>query len=911
MLARNVIAAMAAVLLGAASVAQAEPKLVTSIEGITEFKLDNGMSVLLFPDDSKPTVTVNLTVFVGSRHEGYGEAGMAHLLEHMLFKGTPTHKDVPKLLKDRGANFNGTTWLDRTNYYETLPATDENLEFAIRFEADRMLNSHVAAEDLKSEFSVVRNEFERGENNPMNVLEERMVAASFLWHNYGNSTIGNRADIERVPIQRLKAFYTKYYQPDNAMLVVAGKFDPKKALSLSNKYFGSMPKPERTLEQTYTVEPPQDGEKFITLRRVGEIAAVGALYHIPAGPHPEYPAVDVLESMLTSQPSGRLYKALVETKRASQINGFAFALHDPGVMLLLAEVNKGNDPQLVLEGLIDTVEGVGESQITPEEVDRAKQKLMKQRELAATNSSQLAVELSEWAAQGDWRLYFIYRDRLEQVDVAQVQAAAKNYLKRNNRTVGMYIPTKEADRVSVPDTPDIAKMIGDYKGRQQVAAGEAFDTSPANIEQRTRRLKVNEDLKVSLLPKKTRGEAVQLRLTLRYGDEKSLENQATACEFLPTIMTRGTSKLTRQQLQDLLDKNLTQLTATGQAGEITFTLQTKKPNLATALDILKQVLRTPTLPAEELELLKNETLSEIEQQLTEPTTLAQNAAQKAISPYPKGHPLYQASLAEEIDLTKAVTREQLQKLYSDFIGGGHGELAIVGDFDADSTLAAVKDIVGDWKAKQSFTRLAKRGDQKVEAKVEEINTPDKANAMYFAVTVFPLRDDDADYAPLAMGNFILGGGTLSSRLGNRVRQKDGLSYGVASGLSVSSIDKRGILYVYAISNPVNSNKVKAAIREELDKILKDGVTAEELAAAKQGYLQAQSVGRANDANLARLLTSTAEAGRSMSYYSELETQIGAATTETVQATLKKYVDPKRIVIVTAGDFAKAQSEASK
>ena len=237
------------------------------IEGISEHRLENGLKVLLFPDPSKPTVTVNLTIFVGSRHEGYGEAGMAHLLEHMLFKGTPDHLSVPKSLQARGAQFNGTTWLDRTNYYETLPASDDNLEFAIRLEADRMINSLIKGEDLASEMTVVRNEFERGENSPQLILGQRMMSGAFNWHNYGKSTIGNRADIERVPVESLRAFYRKYYQPDNAMVIVAGRFDEARALEFIETHFGSIPKPTRTLEATYTEEPAQDGERTVTLRR--------------------------------------------------------------------------------------------------------------------------------------------------------------------------------------------------------------------------------------------------------------------------------------------------------------------------------------------------------------------------------------------------------------------------------------------------------------------------------------------------------------------------------------------------------------------------------------------------------------------------------------------------------------------
>src|SRR3954466_10339903 len=312
------------------------PRKVASVEGITEYRLDNGLPVLLFPDPSRPKVTVNLTVFVGSRHESYGETGMAHLLEHMVFKGTPTHADIPQALKERGAQFNGSTSSDRTNYFETLPDTDDNLEFAIRLEADRMVNSYVKGKDLATEMTVVRNEFEMGENSPLRILMQRMESVAFEWHNYGKSTIGNRSDIERVPIERLQAFYRKQYRPDNALLVVAGRFDEKKALEFIAGEFGALKRPERPLDLPYTEEPAQDGERVVTLRRVGDVGVVGVLYHVPAGPHPEFAAVQVLSQVLTSAPSGRLYKALVETKKASSVQGSAYALHDPGALLIMA-----------------------------------------------------------------------------------------------------------------------------------------------------------------------------------------------------------------------------------------------------------------------------------------------------------------------------------------------------------------------------------------------------------------------------------------------------------------------------------------------------------------------------------------------------------------------------------------------
>src|SRR6266851_5376858 len=310
---QSLLPALAAVCLCAAPFCYSQVK-VTSVEGITEYRLENGLRVLLFPDPSKPTATVNVTYLVGSKNEKYGETGMAHLLEHLVFKGTAKRTDIWKELKDHGAEFNGSTWYERTNYFETFAATDENLRWALDMEADRMVNSRIARKDLDSEMTVVRNEFERGENNPGRVLEERVVSTAYLWHNYGRSTIGARSDIEKVPIERLQAFYRSYYQPDNAVLAVAGKFDETKTLAWIKEIFGAIPKPSRKLIPTYTEEPAQDGEREVVLRRTGDAQAVMIAYHTPAGSHPDSAALEVLSAVMSDPPSGRLYKALVDSK---------------------------------------------------------------------------------------------------------------------------------------------------------------------------------------------------------------------------------------------------------------------------------------------------------------------------------------------------------------------------------------------------------------------------------------------------------------------------------------------------------------------------------------------------------------------------------------------------------------------
>ncbi|HLW76034.1 MAG TPA: pitrilysin family protein, partial [Bryobacteraceae bacterium] len=398
----------------AAGIAFGQTK-VTTVEGITEYRLDNGLDILLFPDKSNPKFTVNVTYLVGSRHEGYGETGMAHLLEHMLFKGTAKLRDIGKQLSLRGGEYNGSTYFDRTNYFETLPANDENLRWTLEMEADRMVNSTVSRADLDSEMTVVRNEFEIGENSPPRILEERVMSTAYLWHGYGRSPIGSKSDIEHVPIDKLQAFYRHYYQPDNAVLVVAGNFDGARAMEYIKADFGAIPRPSRKLSPPYTEEPTQDGEREVTLRRVGDLELLEAAYHIPAGGHPDSSALEVLEAILDEAPSGRLYKALVESKKATGVSGDIYQFHDPSLAIFRATLRKDGAIDDAEKTMLSVIDGIAKEPPSKEEVDRARDRLLKNIELAFNDSQNLAIALSESASAGDWRLLFLDRDRIRKV----------------------------------------------------------------------------------------------------------------------------------------------------------------------------------------------------------------------------------------------------------------------------------------------------------------------------------------------------------------------------------------------------------------------------------------------------------------------------------------------------------------
>jgi len=889
-----------AALLAALAAGQAK---ITSVEGITEYKLDNGLHVLLFPDNSKPTVTVNITYMVGSRHEGYGETGMAHLLEHMLFKGTDTRKDIMPQIRAHGAQFNASTYLDRTNYFETMPATDENLRFGLEMEADRMIHSRVSREDLDSEMTVVRNEFEMGENEPTRVLDERVTSTAYLWHGYGRSTIGARSDIEHVPIPRLQAFYHLYYQPDNATLVVAGKFDDAETLAWIKEIFGAIPKPTRQLIPTYTEEPTQDGEREVILRRTGDIQAIEMAFHTPAGSHPDAAALEVLAAILGETPSGRLYKALVETKKAVAAYSDNGEFHDPGLLQLSARVSKDGSLDDVEKTMLGVIDGVVKEPPSEGEVDRAKARLLKNIDLAFNNSQMIAIQLSEWESMGDWRLLFLFRDRIKSVTPADVARVAKLYLKESNRTTGKFIPTAAPDRSEIPATPNVAAEVKDYKGNAAIEAGEAFDPSPANIDARTIRVTLPNGMKLALLPKKTRGGTVSATLVLHFGDAKSVTGKTLAAQSAGSLLMRGSAKYTRQQIQDQLDKLKAQMGISGTSTRANVSISTIRASFPDTLRLAAEVLKEPVFPETEFEQLRQAAISSVENARTDPQGQAVNALRRHVSPYPKGDPRYYPTFDEEIENYKKLTVADVKKFYADFYGASSAELAIVGDFDASEVQKLATELFGAWKSPVPYTQV-KREWTKLEPVNRSIETPDKANAIFLAITTLPVDDDDPDYPALFVANTILGSGP-ESRLFGRIRGKDGLSYSVGSQLVVPTNEKFAQFLVIAQCNPQNILKVEADFKDEIAKALATGFTAEELATAKKTYFQDQQVARSQDRNLAGQLAQNAQYGRTMARDAALDAKIAALTPADISAALKRRLDPSSISIFKAGDLKKA------
>ena len=894
-----------AFLLGANTTRAELPEPLTTVEGISEYRLDNGLRILLMPDASRPTTTINVTYFVGSKHESYGETGMAHLLEHMVFYGTENHGDIKAEISARGGFANGTTWYERTNYFQTLPASEENLDWAMRMEADRMVNSLIRAEDLASEMTVVRNEFEIGENNPFRVLMQRVMATAYEWHGYGRTTIGARSDIENVPIERLQQFYRHYYQPDNAMLVLSGSFDPEQALALAQQHFGAIPAPERDLGNrlwdTYTREPTQDGPRAVTVRRSGSVPLLMASFHVPATAHEDFAAVEALAAVLGDSPGGRLHRQLVETGIASQVGAFTFRLREPGVMLLFATLPRDADVDAARSAFLDAVASLAETPPAADEVRRAVAALTSSMAREIDDSDRVGVSLSEWAAAGDWRLLFLHRDRLEEVTPEAVQAAAARYLVRDNRTLGTFIPDTAPLRASIAEAPALDELLAGYTGREDRSAGEVFVATPENIESRVQRFTLSNGAQVALLPKTTRGARVHGTLQMRMGTEETLTGMGTIPGLTGSMLDRGTQSYTRQQLSDRLDE-LQAGVSIGGGSIVSASIETRRSELYEVLDLVAEMLIRPVFPETELEELRRQSLTRVDQQADDPTSVAVRSLDRHFNTRPPEHPAYTPDFVETAERLRAVGREDLVDFHRRFYGFGSATtIALVGDFDADELRDALEARFGSFVPEIAFERFANDiADAQPTRLLAQLD--DKANAFLIARHQFAMRDDHPDYPALLLAGHMLGGGFLNSRLSRRIRDDEGLSYSVGAQLGAHPIDELGTFTAFAAFAPENVDRLERIMRETLEQVVSEGFTEEELATAHTGWLQQQQLMRSDDARLAGALANGLYFERDLMHDEAMERRVEALTLDAVNAVIARWLDPEALVRSLAGDF---------
>jgi zinc protease len=709
---------------------------------------------------------------------------------------------------------------------------------------------------------------------------------------------------------------------------------------------GKIPRPTRKLEATYTIEPAQDGERFVALRRVGTGQNVEVAYHVVSAGHPDSAALQVLAGVMNGASGGRgggrggrggrggagdpnegrLTKFVVDPELAQSANMGFQARHDPGLATISATLTQDQSPDAARDAIFKAIQDVIDNPPTPGEVERVRTQLLRNLENSLSNPQAIATgALNTAISQGDWRLMFLQHDRLKDVQPSDVLRVAKAYFKPSNRTVGYYIPDMNPDRTVVPPTPDLSATLANYKSTVTIVHAETFDPTIANIESRVVKSKLPNGMKVDILPKKTENNMVTGSIELRFGDAATLKDQREAAAFAGSLLMSGTKSHTRSQLQDEFRRLNAQVTATGGGGAgggggrggrggvaggggtlstASASITAPAENFIAAMKLAVEILKEPLYPEDEFDRSKTQRLKALDLPQTEPTQLATELLNRHLSPFAKGDVQYSPTREEQKPELAKVTLADARKFHDDFYGANYGVLAVVGPVTPADIQKAAAELLGNWNTSKAYKPLVVPF-KKVATLNQKIETPDKANAEFLGGERFQMSQNDPDYPAIILASYMFGE-PITSRVSNRIRNKEGLSYGANARITVPTEGDSAMLSVTVSLNPAVGPKVEQCFFEELQKAYKDGFTAEEVAEAKKAVLDARLIARSTDAALLSFIASHEQLDRPYSWDATVETKIASLTPEQINAAFRKHIDVNGMTIVKAGDFAAAK-----
>jgi zinc protease len=919
-------------------------EFVAEDEGVREFRLANGLKLLLVENRVAPVATFLVLYRVGSRNEAVGHTGATHLLEHMLFKGTPTFNkakgtQVAATLQRVGADFNATTWYDRTNYFETVPS--DALELAVHLEADRMRNSFIADEDRRSEMTVVRNELERGQNEPMVVLDEAVYATAFREHPYHHPTIGWRSDVENVPTARLKEFYDTFYHPNNATALLVGDFDEAHALSLVGKYFGAFPASPAPIPEVYTDEPRQEGERRLVVRRAGELPLVQVGFRTPAAlghdrvlsnaglaaraaePPAEndiYPLA-VLAEALSNGVTSRLYQALVETELAVSVDARVDQFRDPGLFNVYATAAPGVEAARVEEVIHRELERAGVD-LSDEEVEKAKRQITASVAYERDGTHNVAMQLSEAEAVADWRFYNNYAANVARVTAEDVRRAAAAYFREETRTVGHFIPksggeegggSEDANENGGASSLKRALRPHGYKFHhepldEESAGGASGRTGSGGAGFASR--VVREELEtgaVLLVLENASTPTVALRGSLRAGSHFEPKDKPGLARITAEMLKRGTLRRGKLELAGALERLGADVEFDTDAFAVQITARSLAEDFPALAATLAEMLQQPSFPADELEKLKQQTIAAVRERQSDTSWRAYERLTQTL--FDEQNPFYTHAGERLVESVSSITVEDVRGFYEKCYGGRTLILSVAGDVRASEAVRVLGGALEGFGGPESAGVEVADPEPPAAGRREFVLVKDKASVDVLLGTAAPLRRSAPDYYAAVLANRALGESTLSSRLGLKVRDAEGLTYGIASRFRAPSL-AAGPWYIAVSVNPGNVERAIDSAMGVLGEYVEHGIRPEELRDEKSSAVGSFKVSLSTNAGLARALWNAEFFRLGLDYVERYPELIGRVTVEEVNAAIRKYFRPERLTVVIAGDLDPARGESA-
>ncbi len=894
-----------------------------------EFHLDNGLKVVFIPAAGAPVATLMIVYRIGARNEAVGYTGSSHLLEHMLFKGTPKNhrgngRAFADIMNEIGASKNATTWLDRTLYFETVPSG--YLELAIELEADRMRGAFIADADRRSEMTVVRNELERNDNNSARVLSAALVATAFREHPYHHPTIGWRTDVEGVSTERLRELYDTYYHPDNATAFVIGDFEIDRTRETIESHFGALPRAALAIPDVYTEEPAQAGERSVIVKRPGETTLVAYAYHTPAalGQHgvlsraalaeraaapPDENdgyALDVLARVLGRGPTSRFSRGLVDTGLALDASAWDWGSRDPGLFQIFVNVRPGVEPAAVTRELDAALATMLESGPSASEMERVRAQIAVQRAFARDGTYALAQRLAEFEAVGSWRLDETYVERIAGVTPEHVRAVACKYLHDDNRTVGTLVPgvaktfdvvpfeTVEAPRDVPAVVPNATLPPPRAQREARFAARIARGTLSGGVSWR--------------YVASPQTPTVHVRGLLAAGP-------AFVCErpLLPVVvaemLARGTRTSDRQTIEERLERSGVRRAygidddTSGSYDPLAFRFSgaCTPGDLPLLLATLAEELREPAFVPAELELVRAEMIGSLR---LARTATGWRAAQRFLELAYEGDSVHAPpdidTLLAEME---ALDLDDVRTFYERFVLGSAPLISAAGAVSEDTfartlseTLASVPFAAREWPTLPQVRArppLERHDDVALERKAN-------VDIVIGRATSLVRRGDD--YLAATIANGILGQSTLSSRLGLQLRDREGLTYGVTSAFLCAGL-LGGPWRVGVSVNPANVERAVASVREVLRAYAQTGPGARELHAQRNSMAGQHHVALATDAGVAAQLERLAYYDLADDDVDTYRERLEAVPIADVTAAARRYLGEGELIVVAAGTFA--------
>ena len=860
--------------------------------GIKEYTMtSNGLRVLLKQDNTAPVATFMVTYEVGSRNEAIGYTGSTHLLEHLMFKGsrkfnTKKGNSVFQTLQSLGARMNATTWLDRTNYFAVLPS--EHLETLIEIEADRMRNAYIKEEDRQSEMTVVRNEFERGQNSPSGVLDENIWATAYQAHPYHHSTIGWKEDIENVSIERLREFYDTFYWPNNATAIAIGDFTEKDALSMIKKHFGKIRKSTKPIPEVYTAEPKQEGIRTITLKRAGQQGIVGVAHKTPAATHPDAPAFMVLSSILSSGKNSRFYKNITDKGLTTSVYIWDSLFRDPGLFTVYANLSPDVDHKTVEKAVVDEYEKIKKDGVSDEEVKNAQTQLIASMKFRQDGSYAIASGLNEAIASGDWTLYTTYNKKIDTVTKEDVQRIVKEYFKEDLSTIGYFIPLGAGgqNKKLATKAKDLENMkLKHYSEEEELLSSKVVDTEPVEG--------------VRLLTLKRGSGVVTLTGSMLGGDIYASENARTA-DMVAAMLDQGTTNMTKFEISAQLESAGARLGFFNGQARVGFSGKFLSEDTKMVFDLLADQLKNPLFAEEDLNKAKKRQVANYKRSKESTRGNATNNMLKAF--YGTGHQNSPTDPDKAIEEIKKITPKNLKDFHSKNYGAGTMVIVAVGDVDHNSLESLIKEGFEGWKKSPLQEKKEAGTANKVSDKVY-VTMQDKTSTDFLVGTALGIDRYHPDYLPLYVATHTLGG-NFSARLMQTVRVKEGLTYGINSSMRGFGNGNDGYWMVGGTFSPKLLSKGESSTLREIKKWSEEGITQKELDITKSTLTGGFQVGFDSTGGLAGGILDAIIVHGDLTYLDSYPERIKAITLDEANTAISKYIFFDDLYQVAAGTIDK-------